>query len=48
MDLAARGRRNLQQKTDELLKSDKYHDTLREVSEFRTSLPARVTSPQRP
>jgi CHAD domain-containing protein len=41
MDLAARGRRNLQQKTDELLKSDKYHDTLREVSEFRTSLPTR-------
>jgi CHAD domain-containing protein len=41
MDLAARGRRNLQQKTDDLLKSDKYHDTLREVSEFRTSLPTR-------
>jgi CHAD domain-containing protein len=44
MDLAARGRRNLQQKTDELLKSDKYHDTLREVSEFRTSLPTRHES----
>ena len=44
MDLAARTRRNLQQKTDELLNSEKYHDTLREVSEFRTSLPTRHTS----
>jgi CHAD domain-containing protein len=44
MDIAARGRRNLQQKTDDLLKSDKYHDTLREVSEFRTSLPTRHAS----
>jgi CHAD domain-containing protein len=44
MELAARSRRNLQQKTDDLLKSEKYHDTLREVSEFRTSLPTRHTS----
>ncbi|HTT58536.1 MAG TPA: CHAD domain-containing protein [Acidimicrobiales bacterium] len=44
MDIAARSRRNLQHKTDDLLKSDKYHDTLREVSEFRTSLPTRFTS----
>lgn len=44
MDLAARERRNLQQKADDLLKSDKYHDTLREVSEFRTSLPTRHAS----
>ncbi|MGH3733851.1 MAG: CHAD domain-containing protein [Acidimicrobiales bacterium] len=44
MDLAARSRRDLQQKTDDLLKSDKYHDTLREVSEFRMSLPTRHTS----
>jgi CHAD domain-containing protein len=44
MDLAAKTRRTLQQKTDELLNSEKYHDTLREVSEFRTSLPTRHTS----
>ncbi len=44
MDVAARTRRNLQHKTDDLLKSDKYHDTLREISEFRTSLPTRFTS----
>ncbi|HEY1825215.1 MAG TPA: CHAD domain-containing protein [Acidimicrobiales bacterium] len=44
MDIAARTRRNLQHKSDDLLKSDKYHDTLREISEFRTSLPTRFTS----